>query len=85
MGVFVFSTLGLIVMVSHFAVNRGQIEHHARHIEACLSDLNDNVLAVVTSSIESQRKQDFAIKLLLTLVLTFGFVALVVVLKRFGV
>ena len=72
-------------MVSHFAVNRGQIEYHAKHIEACLSDLNNNVLAIVTSSIESQRKQDYAIKFLLTLVLTFGFVVLIGVLKALGV
>lgn len=84
MGVFVFSTLGLIVVVSHFAVIRGQMEYHARHLEACLSDLNENTLAIVTSSIESQRKQDYAIKFLLTLLLTFGLVVLVVVLKRLG-
>ncbi len=85
MSVFVFSTLGLIVMVSHFAWSRGQIEYHARHIEACLADLNDQVLAVVTGSIESKRKQDYAIKFLLTLVLTFGFVVLIGVLKALGV
>jgi hypothetical protein len=85
MDVFVFSTLGLIGIVANFAVNRGQIEYHARHIEACLSDLNDQVLAVVTSSIESQQKQDLAIKMLLTLVIVLGFVVLILVLKALGV
>ena len=84
MDVFVFSTLCLIGIVSNFAVNRSQIEYHAGHIEACLSDLNDEVLAVVTSSIESQRKQDHAIKMLLALVLVLGFVVLIVVLKALG-
>jgi hypothetical protein len=85
MDVFVFSTLCLIGVVSNFAVNRGQIEYHARHIEACLSDLNDNVLEVVTSSIESQQKQDRAIKMLLALVVVLGFVVLIAVLKALGV
>ncbi len=84
MDVFVFSTLCLIGIVSQLAVNRGQIEYHARHIEACLSDLNERVLAVVTSSIESQRKQDHAIKMLLALVFGLGFVVLVVVLRARG-
>lgn len=81
MDVFVFSTLCLIGVVSSFAANRAQIEYNAKHIEACLSDLNDEVLAVVTSSIESQQRQDRAIKMLLALVLGLGFVVLVLVLK----
>jgi hypothetical protein len=85
MDVFVFSTLCLIGVVSNFVVNRGQIEYHARHLESCLSDLNDNVLEVVTSSIESQQKQDRAIKMLLALVLVLGFVVLIVVWKAIGV
>jgi hypothetical protein len=84
MDVFVFCTICLIGVAGNFAVNRGQIEYHTRHLQACLSDLDGDVLASVTSSIESQQKQDRALKMLLVLVLVLGLVVLVFVLKALG-
>jgi hypothetical protein len=47
--------------------------------------MNDSILSIVTSNIETQQKQDRTTKLLLALVLVFGFVILVAVLKKFGI
>ena len=84
MDVFVFSTFLITGVIINFAVNYGQVRYHIKHIEACLSDLNDNVLAVVTSNIEAQQKQDRTTKVLLYFVFIFGFIVLIAVLKKVG-
>ena len=58
MDVFVFSTFLIIGVVMNFAINYAQVKYHIKHIEACLADLNDNIMAIVTSNIEAQQKQN---------------------------
>jgi hypothetical protein len=82
--IIVFSIFIIIGIVMNFFVNFGQVRYHIKHIELCLSDLNDNVLAIVTQNIETQQKQDRTTKFLLGLVLVFGFVLLIAILKKFG-
>ena len=65
-------------------INRKQIEYQARHLETCLSDLNDSSLIMVTDNLEKQRKQDLTNKILLMMVLVFGFVLLLVIFKNIG-
>ena len=84
MDIFVFSTFLIIGVVMNFTINYGQIKYHIKHIEACLSDLNDGILAVVASNIESQQKQDRTTKLLLYFVIIFGIIVLIAVLKKLG-
>jgi hypothetical protein len=50
-----------------------------------LSDLNDNVLFIVSQNIEAQQKQDRTTKLLLGIVLIIGFVLLIAILKKIGI
>ncbi len=84
MDVFVFSTFLIIGVVMNFTIYYAQVKYHIKHIEACLSDLNDNILAVVTGNIETQQKQDRTTKVLLYIVLIFGFIVLIAVLKKLG-
>jgi len=84
MDIFVFSTFLITGVIIIFAVNYAQVRYHIKHIEACLSDLNDNVLALVTSNIETQQKQDRTTKMLLYFVFIFGFIVLIAVLKKVG-
>lgn len=73
--------LGFITMgiVFNFIVNQAQIKYHIKHLEVCLSDLNDKNLELVSENIELQRKQDRSNKLLLGLVVVVGFVLLIAV------
>lgn len=80
----VFSAFITIGVVLTFFSNYGQVNYHIKHIEACLSDLNENELAVITSNIETRRKQDQTVKLLLTIVVALGIVLLAVLLKKLG-
>ncbi len=84
MDVFVFSTFLVIGVGMNFTINYAQVRYHIKHIEACLSDLNDNILAVVTSNIEMQQKQDRSTKVLIYAVLILGFIVLIAVLKKLG-
>ncbi|MFH0761346.1 MAG: hypothetical protein V2A67_07565 [Bacteroidota bacterium] len=77
----VFSVLCLIGTVTSYLRIKAQIKFHAKHITACLSDLNDNILSFVSESIEKQRKHDDTTKILIGLLLIFAFVAFLAVLK----
>ncbi|HAQ18962.1 MAG TPA: hypothetical protein DCR40_06975 [Prolixibacteraceae bacterium] len=84
MDIFVFSILCIIGIVMNFVINYTQVRYHIKHLEACLSDLNDSVLSVVSINIETQQKQDRTIKLLLGVALILGFVLLIAILKKIG-
>ncbi|NQU51683.1 MAG: hypothetical protein HQ522_04000 [Bacteroidetes bacterium] len=81
----VFSGFIIIGIVINFVANYSQVKYYIKHLELCLSDLNDNVLAIVTSNIEAQQKQDRTTKLLVGLVLVLGFVLLIVIFKSVSV
>jgi hypothetical protein len=71
-----FITIGIVF---NFIVNQAQVRYHIKHLEICLSDLNDKNLELVSENIELQRKQDRSNKLLLSLVVLIGFVLLIAV------
>jgi len=82
--VIVFLGFILIGIVFNFVVNRGQMNYHIKHLETCLSDLNENNLALVSENIELQRKQDRSNKILLSLVIIIGFLLLIAVFMNIG-
>ena len=84
MDIIVFSVFIIIGIVLNFFVNFSQVKFQIKHLESCLSDLNDNVLFIVSQNIETQQKQDRTTKLLLGIVLIIGFVLLIAILKKFG-
>jgi len=76
-----FITIGIVF---NYIVNQAQVKYHVKHLEVCLSDLNENNLALVSENIELQRKQDRTNKLLLGLVVIVGFVLLIAVFMNIG-
>lgn len=81
MSFFVFSTLCLIGIITAYSTVLSQIRYHIKHLTICLSDLNDNILQMAYATIEKDRKRDGTIKMLVGLLLIFGFVLLIAVLK----
>lgn len=81
MSFFVFTVLCLIGTVMSYARTNSQIKFYVKHITICISELNDNILQMAYSSIEKERKQDYAIKIMLALLLIFAFVILIAVIK----
>jgi len=82
--VMVFLIFILIGIVFNFVINRAQVNFHIKHLEICLSDLNENNLALISENIELQRKQDRTNKLFLALILIIGFVLLIAVFMNVG-
>jgi len=78
---FVFSSLCLIGTIMSFLRTRSQLNFHIKHITICLSDLNENSLEFASRTIEKQARQDNTMKLVVGLLLIFGFVVLIAVLK----
>lgn len=82
--IIVFSIFIIAGLVFNFYMNRKQIDYQIKHLETCLSDLNDSSLQMVSDNLEKQRKQDLTNKVLLFMVLAFGFVLLIVIFKNIG-
>jgi hypothetical protein len=82
--IIVFSIFIIAGLTFNFYVNRKQIDYQVKHLETCLTDLNDSSLQMVSENLERQRKQDITNKVLLFIVLAFGFVLLLVILKNVG-
>ena len=78
---FVFSVLVAIGTILSYLRIQSQLKFHIRHLAACLSDLNESTLEFISNVIEKERKQDYLIKGLVALLLIFGFVLLLAVLK----
>ncbi len=81
MAYFVYSFLLLTGMIFGFTLDIRQVRYHIKHIRICLSDLNDNALAMVSETIESKRKQDLTVIVLIQVVILLGFLVLIAILK----
>ena len=82
--IIVFTIFMIAGLAFNFYMNQKQIDYQVKHLETCLSDLNDSSLQMVSDNLERQRKQDITNKVLLFLVLALGFVLLLVVFKNIG-
>ncbi len=78
---FVFSVLVGIGTLSAYLRIQSQMKFQIRNLIACLGDLNENTLEFVLDVIEKERKQDEFIRVLVSFLLIFVFVALLAVLK----
>lgn len=78
----VFSFIGILGTVSGYVLDIRSVRHHIQHIRICLSDLNDNALALASQNIEMKRKMDHAIVILIQVVILLGFLGLIVIFKN---
>jgi hypothetical protein len=78
---FVYSFLCFIGMIFGFILDTRQARFHINHIRICLSDLNDNALAIASENIESKRKMDLTIIILIQAVILLLFLVMIAVLK----
>jgi hypothetical protein len=77
----VFTTLALIGTFSAYSRVGAQIKFHIQYLRISLSDLNENSLQYAFNAIDNKRKQDNLQKILVYILATVGFVALMVILK----
>jgi hypothetical protein len=81
MSFFVFGVLILIGTVMMYLRMTSQLKYHGKQIAICLSDMNDENLLRLSTTIEKERKQDQLVKGLSALVLIFGFVLMIALFK----
>jgi len=77
----VFSFLGILGTVSGYILDMRAVRHHILHIKICLSDLNDNALALASQNIEMKRKMDHIITILVQVAILLMFLAIIAVFK----
>jgi hypothetical protein len=78
----VFSFLGILGTVSGCVLDIRSVRHHIQHIRICLSDLNDNALALASQNIEMKRKMDHMKVILIQVLILLGFLGLIVIFKN---
>jgi hypothetical protein len=77
----VFSFIGVLGTISGYVLDMRSVKHHIMHIRICLSDLNDNALAFASQLIETKRKKDHLIVILIQVCILLGFLGLIVIIK----
>lgn len=82
--IFVFPSICLIGIIVTYVQNNTIIKYQVKHIELCLSDLNEGILPMVSQNIETQLKTDRTMNMLVAGIVLFAFLALVFVLKELG-
>ena len=81
MSIFVFSFICFTGMLFGYLIDMKQVSYHIKHIKVCLSDLNDNALAIASETIELKRKRDVTVLVLIQVLLIFGLIVTVAILK----
>ena len=81
MSYFVYSFLCVLGILTVFILDIRQVSYHSKHIRICLSDLNDNALALASENIESKRKLDSTIIVLIQAIILLAFLVMIVLLK----
>lgn len=80
----VFPTICLIGIIFTYVYNNNIIKFQNKHLELCLSDLDEDVLPIVSKNIESEEKKERTISVLVIVIVFLSFLLLVAVLKRLG-
>jgi hypothetical protein len=82
--VFVFPAICLIGIVLSYVMNDNTIKYQVKHLELCLSDFEDDVMAMVEREIEKQRKRDELVKLMVGVIVFLSLLVFIAVLKALG-
>ncbi|QGY44906.1 hypothetical protein GM418_14880 [Maribellus comscasis] len=80
--IIVFTGFIILGIVFNFIANKVLIKYQIKHLELCLTDMNDDAMAIVSQNIETQKKQDRVNQFLLGIVLLIGFLLMVAVFKN---
>jgi hypothetical protein len=78
----VFSFIGILGTVSGYVLDMRSVRFHIQHIRICLSDLNDNALALASQHIETKRKMDHLVVILVQVLILMGFLVLIAIFKN---
>jgi len=76
-----YSFMGILGTVSGYILDIRAVRHHILHIKICLSDLNDNALALASQNIEMKRKMDHIITILVQVAILLAFVGILALFK----
>jgi hypothetical protein len=77
----VYSFLGVLGTFSGYVLDIRAVRHHIQHIKICLSDLNDNALAMSSQNIELKRKMDHIITILVQVAILLAFLGFIAMFK----
>jgi hypothetical protein len=82
--IFVFPAICIFGMILNYVMNNNTIKYQIKHFEACLADLDKDVLKLVSSNIDEQQKRSKTTKLLIGIIVFLSFLIFVAVLKELG-
>jgi len=84
MDIFVFPSICLFGIILNYIVTRNKLKYQIKHLNICLSDMDEETLKLVDHRIESKQKTDLFIIMGVAAVVFLAFLLFVFALKNMG-
>lgn len=82
--IFVFPSICIMGMVFTYIFNKKRMDFQKKHIQLCLSDIDEDAKKMIDMNLETKQKTDKLITLLVGIVVLFAFLIFVFILKKMG-
>jgi len=82
--IFVFPTICFLGIIMNFVQNRNTIKFQIKHLQVCLSDMNEDLMPIVSDNVENKQRNERIISLLVGVVVFLAFFVLIAILKKLG-
>ncbi len=82
--IIVFPTICILGIIMNFIQNRNTIKFQIKHLQVCLSDINEDIMPMVSDNIETKQKNERTISILVGVVVLLAFLVLIAILKKLG-
>ena len=83
--IFVFPTICFIGIAFNYLQNNNTIKFQIKHIKVCLSDLDKDIIPIVSQKIEDQQKRERTMNLLVGIIVLLSLLVFVAILKSLGI
>ncbi len=82
--IYVWPIICFIGIIINYVMNRITIKFQMKHLELCVSDLDEDILPLVSRNIDAQQRRERTTRLLIGIIALLSFVLFVAVLKELG-
>jgi len=83
--IFVFPTICFLGIIFNYIQNSNNIKFQIKHFKLCLSDLDEDIIPIVSQKIEKQQKDERKMNLLIGIIVLLSLLVFIAVLKSLGI
>lgn len=82
--IIVFPTICILGIIMNYIQSSNTIKFQIKHLQICLSDINEDLLPIVSDNIDTKQKTEKIISILVMVVVFLAFFVLIAILKKLG-